>query len=888
MKARNRLIAIFLVLLAGGTLQLSAGLPEPGTTLYGKVIHRAYGHEHLLTEGSLTWTLRGEEGEAYHYSTELEELRGELSYRLSIPHQALSTGLNVDASVLPLGVGEAAYTFESIQIDGHPAAIGWSEIDFLSLMQPMRAATYRIDLIVSFDLADTDGDGIPDWWEELYGLDAQVADGSLDSDGDGWSNLAEYRNGTNPLRDDRVPSVQTTTLAAYGESENGVWLRSTDIDTPPAGLTYTLVAPPDGGSLGWADGAGGSQSGDLAVGDTFTQEQLNRGMLVYRHTDPLVTETGFTVTLADGAHEPEEAEIKIAVFPPSPDEVAAAEAAGAPVWWRDENTVFEAFWYLRQNVLNGDLVETALLYFLGKEYGWTLWDERQETLPVLLEVSGVGSHVLFGGDADDVLRGGDGDDILAGGLGANRLFGGAGLDLFIISSEGDEVIEDFDPRDDVIDLTDLLADANGLLDSYLNIRYNGIGTVIGVSRTGSGTAFTDAEIHLEGVTLVQEDLHRLWSLGQLLTGGVHGRPSITIESAPIEPLEEGQAIGELVFRRHGPANTQLAVSLNIFGTATNGTDYHLPSSISFAPGAATVTLPVEPWADESLEGQEIIKVDLRPASGYVLGERSSAEIRIIDARQRFAAHAVQAVAVVSGVPGMVEIRRTGPANQALRVFLEIGGSASAGIDYAALPAWLDFSSGQRNAYLDIVAQPNGVLGEGERSETVRIAVKPAHNGDYLVGEPEAATVRLLSNESDFESWVAEALPELEIGEGGGNLRTVSSPRTGMKALLEYAMSFGLNLDDGVDEAEKALLTPRLERGEDGLYFEFTKRLNDDRLQYVVECSHDLVNWHSATGHVQSALVSPEAENAGRVRYRIVETEGHTGQCFVRVRVEVAD
>jgi hypothetical protein len=48
-------------------------------------------------------------------------------------------------------------------------------------------------------LADTDGDGIPDEWENQYGFDSGSATNrDLDADGDKMSNWAEYIAGTNP------------------------------------------------------------------------------------------------------------------------------------------------------------------------------------------------------------------------------------------------------------------------------------------------------------------------------------------------------------------------------------------------------------------------------------------------------------------------------------------------------------------------------------------------------------------------------------------------------------------------------------------------------------------------------------------------------------------
>ena len=50
---------------------------------------------------------------------------------------------------------------------------------------------------------DTDGDGIPDWWEILHGFDPyDSADGALDPDNDLLSNLLEYQNGTHPFNPD--------------------------------------------------------------------------------------------------------------------------------------------------------------------------------------------------------------------------------------------------------------------------------------------------------------------------------------------------------------------------------------------------------------------------------------------------------------------------------------------------------------------------------------------------------------------------------------------------------------------------------------------------------------------------------------------------------------
>jgi hypothetical protein len=46
---------------------------------------------------------------------------------------------------------------------------------------------------------DSDADGMPDWWEDRYGLNkANAADADTDADGDGVSNLQEFLSGTDP------------------------------------------------------------------------------------------------------------------------------------------------------------------------------------------------------------------------------------------------------------------------------------------------------------------------------------------------------------------------------------------------------------------------------------------------------------------------------------------------------------------------------------------------------------------------------------------------------------------------------------------------------------------------------------------------------------------
>ena len=80
-------------------------------------------------------------------------------------------------------------------------------LDWASDLLPLGGAVADIDVELWDGLGegyllatvDSDGDGIPDWWETLYGLDPfNAVDAWNDDDRDGLDNMAEYLAGTHP------------------------------------------------------------------------------------------------------------------------------------------------------------------------------------------------------------------------------------------------------------------------------------------------------------------------------------------------------------------------------------------------------------------------------------------------------------------------------------------------------------------------------------------------------------------------------------------------------------------------------------------------------------------------------------------------------------------
>ena len=855
-----------------------ATVPEPSTLIFGKVIHSAFGHEHQLTEGTLAWTLRDSTGRNFTYTTELEDIQGVYSYRTSLPHQALASGLSVDSSVIPLQANEIRYEFVSISLNGAPVEVMTGGQKFLDMVQSSRASTYRIDLRTGEPLLDTDGDGMPDWWEKKYGLDWQIPDSQVDRSGDGWTNLQAYLHGADPNRDNRVPTLLTKEIQTYASSDNGIWLRVIDTDTTPNNLVFTLGNLPEGGKM-FLISNNGSRS-PLSSGSTFHLGQLLEGKVILIQENPAIENSSLTVSLTDGNSPSQSFTVGVNIF--SPDHSPSATTP-APAWWRQENTVFTAYWSMRENVLNGNFIESSLLYFLGSNHGWTLWDQRDQTLPVSLLTSGNSKNFILGGQMNDTLTGGALEDILHGGKGTNRLRGNAGSDLFIVNKSGSEIIEDFNMLQDVLDLGSLLRGKTGNLNTYLAVQPITGGTEIKMNFSGSGMNYSDASIRLEGVSIVQDDLHRLWSNGQLLLGNVTGFSSVSIEGLPTVPLEEGFSISTLTFRRRGPVSQPLTVALQISGSATNGVDCTMiPTNVTFAAGSATAEVSIEPLTDGQTEGAEILQLQIVSGTGYVSSAIANGQLQFVDALQRFNIAADDKIAIANGQPGYFVITRSAANSSQIQIRLDVSG-AIAGTDFTSFSTLVTFGSYETHRYVEIFARSLGELAGTEKSKLLTVSVRPSSTNLYLLGNSPSAGMRLLSEEQTLDSWSSQQIAS-NNSAGPASLSSIPvSPRTGLQVLLEYAFSYGVNLNDGVSAQERDLVNPRLTRDATGLYFEFNKRLNDPRLEYIVERSSDLKTWHSDPSLFSHVTLPTNDQNRGRVRYRVPQLPNQD-MPYVRVRV----
>lgn len=121
--------------------------------------------------------------------------------------------------------------------EGYATNVPWSgkpAKDFAIANQGQLKNLFSFDL----DAFDSDGDGIPDWWEKLYGATGP----NDDWDNDGLTSLREYQQELNPFASDFGVSATENILVGDGS-----------VNPPPGSLTDVLVV--NGASVSAATGA---------------------------------------------------------------------------------------------------------------------------------------------------------------------------------------------------------------------------------------------------------------------------------------------------------------------------------------------------------------------------------------------------------------------------------------------------------------------------------------------------------------------------------------------------------------------------------------------------------------------------------------------------------
>ncbi|GCL40849.1 choice-of-anchor L domain-containing protein [Dolichospermum planctonicum] len=293
-----------------------------------------------------------------------------------------------------------------------------------------------------------------------------------------------------------------------------------------------------------------------------------------------------------------------------------------------------------------------------------------------------------------------------------------------------------------------------------------------------------------------------------------GRADVSLSVNPASVLEDGTTNLVYTFTRAGDLTNALTVNFNVGGSATfssdsNYTDYTQTGaasfgltrgSITFAAGASTANLTINPKADTTFEGNENVELTLAPGSGYVINTATAVIGTIIDEDTNVNVAVSPDSVNEDGTANLVyTFSRYGKIDNALTVNYSIGGTAD-GADYTgATPGTgktITFAAGQTTKTVTINPTADSTF---ENDETVIFTI--ASGTGYTVGTSGSATGTI--NDDDTASITVTVTPSSVFEDGttklvytftrsypGGTSQSLGNPLT-----VNYSIGGTANGDD---------------------------------------------------------------------------------------------
>ena len=275
-------------------------------------------------------------------------------------------------------------------------------------------------------------------------------------------------------------------------------------------------------------------------------------------------------------------------------------------------------------------------------------------------------------------------------------------------------------------------------------------------------------------------------------------PVVTIAATDPIAKEEGPKSGVITLTRTSDTTAPLTVALTVSGTATSGTDYvPIEPKVTFAAGSATATILVTPVDDAIPELDErVVVMAIADGPDYKVGSPKSASVTILDNEPATIKVAATTSSVLenSGGKGVFTFTRLGDKSQAVAVNFNVGGTATAGVDYKALGSPVTIPAGVATATVEVFPIDDDVP---ELAETVTVTLA-AGNG-YVLGTPTAATVTILDDEPAL---VTVAATDALASEAGTKTGRFTFTRLGNRsAALTVNFNLSGTATNGVDYAD---------------------------------------------------------------------------------------
>ncbi|MFM7551113.1 MAG: discoidin domain-containing protein, partial [Cyanobacteriota bacterium] len=303
--------------------------------------------------------------------------------------------------------------------------------------------------------------------------------------------------------------------------------------------------------------------------------------------------------------------------------------------------------------------------------------------------------------------------------------------------------------------------------------------------------------------------------------------AISLSVAPAAVTEDSGTALLFSFSRTGVLNIALTVHFSVGGTAIFLSDYSqsgaasfssTSGTVSFAAGAATATLTLQPYPDALVEADETVALTLLGGVNYTIATPEAVSGTISNDDLPAISLAVSPASVSEDIINqnlLFTFTRTGPITAALTVNFSVGGTATLGSDYSQSGATsfsttsgtVTFASGAATAVVTVDPTDDN---ESEGDETVvltlaagsgyTIATAAAVSGTILLDYEGVALLLRLRGSDGSTSFPASIGAVTVVRHGNTVISTAESIFHGSAAYFD-------GTDDGLELLEQATGNP---------------------------------------------------------------------------------
>ncbi len=229
--------------------------------------------------------------------------------------------------------------------------------------------------------------------------------------------------------------------------------------------------------------------------------------------------------------------------------------------------------------------------------------------------------------------------------------------------------------------------------------------------------------------------------------------------------------GQFTVTMTNPSDRDTVVNLLVQGTAIAGSDYvAIPATVTILAGQTSATIDVSVIDNTIAEQSETVTVTITgtnntqatidPGNDFAtvtIADNDTATVSIT---------ANDASAGESSNHGQFTITLSNPSQTDIVLNLQVGGTAVAGNDYAAITTQITLLAGQTSATVDVTVVDDGIL---ENNETVTLTVLGVASGDADISinsSANVATVTISDNDTATVSIVANDASAAEPNDNG--------------------------------------------------------------------------------------------------------------------------